>query len=69
MCRIFKSDTKESINHYINQQKVELAKTYLIQNKLSIKEIAYTLGYSSESYFIQVFKKNTSMTPEKYPKQ
>lgn len=69
LCRIFKSDTKESINHYINQQKVELAKTYLIQNKLSIKEIAYTLGYSSESYFIQVFKKNTSMTPEKYPKQ
>lgn len=69
LCRTFKLDTKESINHYINRQKIELSKTYLIQNKLTIKEIAYTLGYSSESYFIQVFKKIMGMTPEKYIKQ
>lgn len=66
LCRLFKKETGQSINQYLTHQKIELAKTYMLKNELSIKEIAYTLNFSSESYFIQVFKKMTGQTPNKY---
>ena len=44
------------------------AKRYLNYSALSVKEIAYTLGYEDPSYFSKLFKQNTSQSPQDYRK-
>lgn len=42
------------------------AKRVLLENKLSIKEISYKLGYETPSYFIKLFKEETGFTPAEF---
>lgn len=51
---------------YILQQKIDKAKTYLIETDLPISNIAYDLGFQSHSNFSVTFLKNTEMTAEDY---
>jgi AraC family transcriptional regulator, transcriptional activator of pobA len=49
------------------QDKIVLtAKALLIQSNLSVKEIAYKLGYEEATHFSSFFKKNTGFTPLQY---
>ena len=57
-----------ALNH-IHQHILKLAKGYLVQTELSIKEIAYTLYFESPNNFNTFFKKNTSLTPLQYRKR
>ncbi|QUI20816.1 AraC family transcriptional regulator [Vallitalea pronyensis] len=50
--------------HYLMRYKIEKSKTLLYENTVS--EVAYLLGYSNVSAFIDVFKKISGMTPKKY---
>lgn len=52
--------------HYINRKKIDRAELLLVTEDLTIKEIAYDLGYSDHSYFIRLFKKMTGVTPMAY---
>ena len=54
---------------YINQCKIDAAKTMLINGELKIYEIADELGYESTSYFSRVFKKMTGLSPREYLNQ
>ena len=51
---------------YVNQKKMNIAATMLAENKLSVKEIAYSLGYENETYFFRIFKKTFGITPSQY---
>ena len=51
---------------YVNQKKMNIAATMLAENKLSVKEIAYSLGYENETYFFLIFKKTFGITPSQY---
>ena len=42
------------------------AKSLLRQTRMSSKEIAYSLGFESPSYFVRLFKKNEGITPLVY---
>lgn len=42
------------------------AKRELFHSQRSIKEIAYELGFSEQSYFARFFKKHTGTTPEQF---
>lgn len=42
------------------------ARRILIENKLSIKEVSYKLGYENPSYFIKLFKEQTGFTPSEF---
>lgn len=53
---------------YIHKHILHLAKSYLTQTKLSIKEIAYQLQFDSPNNFNNFFKKHTLNTPGKYRK-
>ncbi len=50
----------------INDLRLEMAKDYLKQPQLSIKEIAYLLSYAESSTFIRSFKLRTGKTPKTY---
>jgi len=65
----FKQESGMTLSAFIQQQKIEKAKKYLKNSDRSIFEISTFLGFSSQGYFQNVFKKNVGMTPKKYREQ
>ena len=55
-----------TLSRYIRNQKIDVACSMLRHLDESSLSIANYLGFSSQSHFIQVFKKTTGMTPEEY---
>ena len=51
---------------YLNEKRIEESKNLLETTNHSIAAIASMIGFSSQSYFSQSFKKNTFMTPNEY---
>ena len=66
LSKLFKKETQVTVNHYITHKKMEAAKKMLLYSEYSCLDIANFLAYTSQSYFIQVFKKQTGMTPLEY---
>lgn len=66
LSRLFKKETGVSISAYILEKKMEAAKNLLRFSDYSIIEIANRLSFSSQSHFIQEFRKSTGITPKKY---
>lgn len=67
LSHIFKKEVGESISSYILGQKLEAAKAMIFDGTDS-GTICYTLGFSSQSYFISSFKKRFGITPGEYAK-
>ncbi|QLG45895.1 helix-turn-helix domain-containing protein [Costertonia aggregata] len=65
---IVKNNLGVTALQYIHKHILHLAKSYLTQTKLSIKEIAYQLQFDSPNNFNNFFKKHTQNTPGKYRK-
>ncbi|MBS6444686.1 MAG: AraC family transcriptional regulator [Ruminococcus sp.] len=66
LSRLFKSEVGIVLSEYINIKKVESASSMLQYSKFNDLEISEMLEFSSQSYFIKVFKKYTGMTPKEY---
>lgn len=66
LSRLFKEETGISISDYIREKKVERAQNLLKFSDYSPVDIANYLSFSSQSHFIQIFKKYVGMTPKKY---
>ncbi len=62
----FKKETGHTLSSYIQKQQIERAKDYLKNTQKSILEISTYLGFSSQGYFQNVFKKQTGMTPKDF---
>lgn len=69
LSRLFKHETGYSISQYIQLKKIEMAKEMLTTSNYSIAEISVSLAFPSQSYFTNVFKKNTGVTPRLYREQ
>ncbi|MCH3987479.1 MAG: AraC family transcriptional regulator [Lachnospiraceae bacterium] len=66
--RIFKEVHGVSIKKYIGQLRINRAKEFLANTEMSMEQIAYYCGYSTEQYFSIAFKKETGMAPSVYRK-
>ena len=60
---LFSSHEGITIEKYLILQRIERVKELLVYNELSLKEIAYKLGYSSVAHLSNQFKKVTGLTP------
>ncbi len=58
-----------TINGLLNRLLLLEAKRELSHQQYAIKEIAYNLGFSDQSYFARFFKKHTGMAPEHFRDQ
>ncbi len=58
--------TGMSPHEYVKQQRISEAKKQLFISLDSISDIAYNSGFSSQSYFNYVFKKETGTSPKNY---
>ena len=63
----FKKQLGISPRRYINQQKIEQAKIFLMEG-MTVTDIAMLLGFTTSGYFSTVFKKYTLYTPMEYVK-
>ncbi|APD06117.1 regulatory protein PchR [Flavobacteriaceae bacterium UJ101] len=51
---------------YLLDYKLELSKNLLKNEKMSVQDVAYEIGYDNPSHFISAFKKKYNITPKKY---
>lgn len=61
--RIFKKNFNKTPYDYILDEKIEKARSLIINTNLSIKEISYRMGFADEHYFSSIFKKKTGESP------
>lgn len=66
--RAFKQSTGIPPHRYLMERRVERAKVLLAQTNLPLPEIAFRLGFSSQSHFTTVFRQTTGTTPKNYRK-
>lgn len=65
----FKKELGFNIGEYITHAKIQEAKSLLRYTDKTLSEISSYLYFSSQSYFQNVFKRITGMTPTEYRKQ
>ena len=66
---VIKSKTGKSVTSWISEKTIAEAKSLLQQSSLSIKEIAFLLGFAEATHFSNYFKKHTDHSPADYRKQ
>ena len=52
--------------NYLTDRRLEACKELLTSSNLSVAQVASSVGFSSQSYFAQIFRKKTGMTPRQY---
>lgn len=67
--KFIQSKLQLSFKQYLNRIRLEEAKKLLRTPELSVKEIAYSVGYSSTNHFSRVFKKYEAITPTEFRDQ
>lgn len=63
LSRLFKIRTGFSPHEFITLRRIDAAKELLLTTKLSVKQIAFRVGYHSEANFITSFSSKTGITP------
>lgn len=67
--QILKDKLEKTGMQLIHDRIILEAKRSIIHSEITIKEIAYELGFSDRPYFSRFFKKQTGQTPEEFQKQ
>lgn len=66
-CRLFHDKAGMHFSTFLTMTRMEKAKELLAQqNPPALQELSIACGYPNKSYFCQVFKKHTGMTPGEY---
>lgn len=66
--KLFSEEIGTPVKAYILSVKIDTAKNMLEKSDYSISDIAFSLGFSSQSAFTAAFKKLTGETPTRYKK-
>lgn len=64
--RIFQETVGMTPRQYVIASRMDYAKYLLKSTSLPVKEVGYSIGYTSESMFCATFKKCHGMTPTEY---
>ena len=67
--KLFKASTGRTIHQYIEEQRIKKAINLMISTDMTLSQIAYECGFSSQSYFCYALKRNTGLTPRAYTKE
>lgn len=67
--RLLKNDLNTSFKQYLNERRIEVAKTLLLSKEnISVGDVASLVGCNSAMTFIRMFKKHTGISPGEYKK-
>ena len=67
--KLFKASTGRTLREYVEHQRITSACNLLVSTNMTLTEIAYTCGFSSQAYFSFVFKRHMDKTPKEYAKE
>ncbi|MCF7808712.1 MAG: AraC family transcriptional regulator [Candidatus Marinimicrobia bacterium] len=65
-CRFFKTKTQKTFTRFVNETRVNHACGLLLENKLSVSQIAYEVGFNNLANFYRQFQKITGKTPGEF---
>ena len=63
LSKILKEELNAGLPDLLNKTRVENAKKLLSNPRYRVNEIANMVGYNSQQYFTNIFKKYTGLTP------
>ncbi|MEB3799972.1 AraC family transcriptional regulator [Flavobacterium columnare] len=63
---LIKSKTGKTTQKVLHEKLIALAKSKLFNSNLSVKEIAYELGFEDPLYFSRIFKQHTLVSPKDF---
>lgn len=66
LSRLFKKECNITISQFVRNQKIREAKWMLENSSLPIVEISESLGFEYNSYFSNIFMKETGLSPSEY---
>lgn len=66
LCALIRQYTGTSFNALIREMRIEDARERLLLTTDTIGQIAYSVGYNDEKYFLRAFKKSVGVTPSAY---
>jgi len=66
LSRIFRRFYRCTIGDYIRRLRVEYASRQILTTKATLLEIALTAGFSDQSHFSRIFKRQMGITPTEY---
>ena len=64
--RMFRNASGSNFHEYVSQLRLERAKRLLADGKMSVEQIARTVGYESDTSFRRAFQRQTGMTPREW---
>lgn len=67
--QVFKKDVGVSIVHYVIDYRIAKVKEFLIENVISLKEIAERTGFGECNYLSRQFRRREGISPLRYRKQ
>lgn len=62
----FKRNFQETLQGYISRNRLKMVENLLLNSKMTVKEIAYKMGYTDSCYLVKSFRKIHGMSPLKY---
>ena len=64
--RIFRSELRSSISRYLQRLRIQEAKRLLKNSAMPMGDVGAVSGFSDHSYFSQVFRRETGVSPSEY---
>jgi AraC-like DNA-binding protein len=64
--RLFTSELKRTVGEEILRQRIVKAKKLLVETDSTLEYIANECGFCHSSYFVNIFKRTTGLTPRRY---
>ena len=65
----FKRSTGKTLREFVEEERLSRATELLVSTDMTLSEIAYASGFSSQSYFSAVFQKRKGISPRKYARE
>ena len=65
----FKRNFQEPLRQYIARTRIRRVEDLLMNSKMTVKEIAYEMGYSDSSHLVKSFRKIYGISPAEYKKE
>jgi YesN/AraC family two-component response regulator len=65
-CRLFHHETGLPFHEYLHHLRVTHAKALLANHRLSVTEVAYTVGFNDLSHFDRTFRRKVGRSPSEY---
>lgn len=66
VCTFFKNETGQTLNQYLTEYRMEMAKQLLADPRYKISDISSKVGYTDGNYFGKSFKKYTGLSPSEF---